>query len=302
MRTTYDFEPKINYTPTEQLIAKLASPFEKLSKTELQQEWAKELYIGLHFGNELDLYRAITAFKRALILLPQNHKDRKIQVEYYIFLCYYLGQKYQDALHYFQTSELDTVPLDFPAYKDLLISLYECYNKTEQFEKAQVILQKIESLDPETSQSLKLSSALREGNLKEIEEMASCANLTDPNPEEIQAFLQDYSSQALSPTKAKTLNALLPGAGYYYVGQKKAAATSLAINALFTWAAYAFIKKGYIAAGVVTASLESGWYLGGINGAGLAANEYNERLYETSAKEFMLDHALFPILKLEMSF
>ena len=92
-RAASDFEPKIIYTPTEQHIAKLASPFEKLSKAELQQEWAKELYIGLHFGNELDLYRAITAFKRALILLPQTHKERKIQLEYYIFLSYYLGQK-----------------------------------------------------------------------------------------------------------------------------------------------------------------------------------------------------------------
>lgn len=301
-RAASDFEPKIIYTPTEQHIAKLASPFEKLSKAELQQEWAKELYIGLHFGNELDLYRAITAFKRALILLPQTHKERKIQLEYYIFLSYYLGQKYQEALTYFQSSDLDSVPQDFPAYKDLLISLYECYMQTGQPEHSQVILQKIETLDPETSQSLKLSTAMKEGALQDIEEYASCSNLTDPTSEEVQEFLDDYSLQALSVTKAKTLNALLPGAGYYYVGQKKAAATSLVINALFTWAAYAFIKKGYVAAGIVTASLESGWYLGGINGAGLAANEYNERLYESSAKDFMIEHTLFPVLKLEMSF
>ncbi len=301
-RAASDFEPKISYLPTEQHIAKLSSPFEKLTKAELQQEWAREFYIGLHFGNELDLYRAITAFKRALILLPPNHMERKIQLQYYIYLSYYLGQKYQEALNYFQTSDLDAVPREFPAYKDLLTSLYECYNKTGQTEQADLLLNKLEAEDPEASHSLELSTALQTGQLKAVEEIASCTDLTNPSAEEIQEFLDDYYQEALSATKARTWNAILPGAGYYYVGQKKAAATSLVINALFTWAAYAFIKNGYVAAGIVTASLESGWYLGGINGAGIAANEYNERLYESSAKEFMIEHTLFPVLKLEMSF
>ena len=115
--------------------------------------------------------------------------------------------------------------------------------QTGQPEHSQVILQKIETLDPETSQSLKLSTAMKEGALQDIEEYASCSNLTDPTSEEVQEFLDDYSLQALSVTKAKTLNALLPGAGYYYVGQKKAAATSLVINALFDLGGLCLYKK-----------------------------------------------------------
>ena len=95
---------------------------------------------------------------------------------------------------------------------------------------------------------------------------------------------------------------LLPGAGYYYVGQKKAALTAFVINSLFTAAAYQFFAKGYPAAGFITLSFEAGWYFGGINGAGLAAKEYNERLYEVKAKDFMLKERLFPLLTFETSF
>ncbi len=297
-----DFEPNITYTPTEQLIAKLPSPFGKLTKSELQQEWARELYIGLHFGNELDLYRAITAFKRALFLLPANQAERKLQLEYYVYISYYLGKKYQEALNYFQKTRLDSVSQEFPAFKDLLISLYDCYLQTEQEDKANLILKSIECIDPDLAARLKLSSYLEEGAIDAARAFSAAVSISDTSCGDLEDFLDNYNADRLSVSKAKTLNALLPGAGYYYVGQKKTAGTALLVNALFTWAAYSFFKNGYVAAGAVTTSLEMGWYLGGINGAGLAANEYNERLYETRAKDFMIEHRLFPILLLETSF
>ena len=45
-----------------------------------------------------------------------------------------------------------------------------------------------------------------------------------------------------------------------------------------------------------------GWYFGGINGAGLAAQEYNERVYERLARDTMIENKLFPILMLEKAF
>ena len=46
-------------------------------------------------------------------------------------------------------------------------------------------------------------------------------------------------------------------------------------------------KEGFssLVAGIFTASLEAGWYLGGINGAGLSAKIYNDRLYSELGKE-----------------
>lgn len=290
-------EPNISYVPTVQQIARLPSPFEKLSKEDLKQEWAKEVYIGLHFANELDLYRAITAFKRALIILPSTKNNRRVQIEYNILLCYYLGQKYTEALAYFSSSHLDIDQKDFPPYRDLLMILFDCYQKTEQSEKAAAIRERMTDVDPATAEKLLLSLSIQQAHFCEIYGFQK----TMEN-DSIENFLSDYHREALSVNKARTLNALLPGAGYYYVGQKNAAITSFLVNTLFTWGAYAFIKNGYMAAGLITASLESGWYLGGINGAGLAAKEYNERIYEKSAKDVMIKNHLFPVLMIQTSF
>lgn len=292
------FEPSITYTPQARLVEALPSPFPKLTIEEVRKDWGKELLIGLNFATELDLYRAITAFKRSLILLPANRMDRREQIEYSIMECYYLGLKYVDALDIYQKGRLNMATERFPAYRDMLIMLYDCYQKTDQCEKAALILEIIETVDKEAADRLKLSTAFIEGDLVTIPYYSS--NLLCHEP--IDVFLNGYYAESKSVQKAKVLQAVLPGAGYWYVGQKKTAVTSLLLNALFTWAAYSFFKNGNTAAGVFTASLESGWYLGGINGAGLAANEYNLRLYETNAKELMVQNRLFPVLLLEKSF
>ncbi len=291
-------EPSICYTVPVKHIKALSSPFERLSREEIRQEWGRELYIGLNFANELDLYRAITAFKTALLFLPANQLERRQQIEYYIFESYYLGNKYLDALETFDNSSLITVPETFPAFKDLMIMLFDCYQKTEQWEKAEKIYNLLCTFDPELSSELVLSVAFMQGNLECIKSFAE----DHPQAPCLNEFVAHYETYAKSIKKARHLNALLPGAGYYYVGQKKAAATSFLINALFIGATYLFIKNGNYPAGIITASLESGWYIGGINGAGLAAKEYNERLYETNAKEIMIQNKLFPVLMLQKSF
>jgi hypothetical protein len=291
-------EPEISYVPPVRLIQSLPSPFAKLTKEELRQEWGKQLFIGLNFANDLDLYRAITAFKTALIFIPASLKERRLQIEYCIFASYYFGQKYPEAIETFSYGGLSSVMMDFPAYKELLIMLYDCYQHTGQTEHFDKIFQTLEEYYPETAASLALSTALQQGDI----DLAGALATSTPNKNDILGYLDRYESTAKSVKKAKTLNALLPGAGYYYVGQKKAALTSFIINALFIGATYCFVRNHNIPAGIATASLEAGWYIGGINGAGLAAKEYNQRLYEVNTKELLLQQRLFPILLLEKTF
>ncbi len=288
-------EPEICYIPRAQLIQDLPSPFEKLTRTEIRQEWGKELYVGLTFAHEMDLYRAITAFKRALIFLPSDNPSRLLQIEYSIFLCYYLGQKYQDALDTFEQGQIYNMTDTFPAFKELLIMLFDCYEKTDQCEKGERIYRWLYHYDVEAANRLLLSYSLQNANFENIYALTPAY----PNGESIQAFADEYNCAKKSVPKARALNALLPGAGYLYVGQKKTALTSFMINALFIGAAYCFIKNNNIPAGIVTASLESGWYIGGINGAGLAAKEYNQHLYEVNAKEVMIQNGHFPVLMLQ---
>lgn len=291
-------EPHIVYEFSKKDVCRKPSAFPPLTQAEMQTDWGKELLIGEHFAKGVDLYRAITALKRAQILIPPDLRERRFQIDFMIVECYYYGLKYCEALEAFEESSLISVTPDFPAFRDLLIILHDCYDKMEEFDKAERILKIIEKGDSALANDIQLSIALIEGDIPSSRAIASLSDKCQP----VNSFIDQYCQCSKSPRKAQILNAMLPGAGYYYVGQKRAAVTSFVINALFIAAAYQFFANNYIAAGLITTSLESGWYIGGINGAGLAAKEYNEQLYNNLGKGMMTRNDLFPILMLETSF
>lgn len=291
-------EPVIIYNPPIRHFQCTPSAFPPFSTHEKQQSWANEIILGDQFAREIDLYRAITCYKRALFTLPEDEVERRLQIDYNIILCYYLGHKYQETANTFEESNLVTANPLFPAYNNLLLILYDTYQRLQQEDQAQKIFEIIQKCSLETAQDLTLFSAIKEGRLDEIQSLI-CVHRD-------QELLQDkwnfYTEQAKSPGKARALNAILPGAGYYYIGQKKSALTSFIINSLFTAAAYQFFHRGYVAAGLITSSLELGWYLGGINGAGLEAQEFNTRLYEWTGQRMLTEHQLFPVLMFETTF
>lgn len=292
-------EPCITYNPPVQIIENLPSAFPPLNPDEARKDWAKELIIANQFATELDFYRAITSYKRALFLIPSARRERRMQIEYGILQCYYLGHKYQSVIDFFDKSSLVAAPTDFPALDDLMLMLQNSYYETGEPEKACRLFTGIEQRDPTIASKVQLYEDLMEARLAAVQ---SRAHGGDELATALCNFLYDYNDRALSVKKAQLLNAILPGAGYYYVGQKSTAMTSFIINSLFIAAAYYFFDHGNVAAGIITASLESGWYLGGINGAGLAAKAYNESLYNASAKELMVKQRLFPVLMIKYTF
>lgn len=289
--TQAKFEPAIVYTPNTQLTTSNSSAFPPMSQAERRQDWGKEVIMGDAFACELDLYRALTCYKRAEILIPPKFSERQLQIQYNILQSYYIGGKYQDVIDTFEKGPLYFVLPSFSAFDDLIIMLYDAYQKIEQQEKADSFLQLIESRKPEIAQHIRLSNALLHADFCALDE-----------EKELECFLTNYHSQTLSIRRAQVLNAILPGAGYLYVGQKQTALTSFVINTLFTAAAYHFFAHGNIGAGLIISSLEAGWYLGGINGAGLAAKEFNERIYNSSVRELMVQRRLFPVLMLQYTF
>lgn len=291
-------EPKLNYTPQKRQIEGMSSEFKALSSEELEQEWGKELKIGISFIRELDYYRAITSLKRSLFLMPEDVNDRHIQVEFHIIQCYYFGRKYQEAIESFEFGTIRYTTSAFPAFRDLLIILYESYLQTGQCEKAEAILNLMEKGDPETALDLKLFSSLSYGDLPSVRTLTH----QHPYSDDFSQFNNLYCKCSKSVRTAQFLNAAVPGAGYYYVGQKKSALTSFILNTSFIAASYYFFDQGNWGAGLFTASLEFGWYLGGINGAGLAAKEYNECLYNKLGKNLMIKHSVFPVLMLQTGF
>jgi TM2 domain-containing membrane protein YozV len=293
-RTTEDHHPKLSYAVQDRYLQALPSAFPPLSPHERSEDWGRELTIGRGFAKELDLYSAIATFKRSQFLLPDGTKDslRSSELNYDIFLAYYLGQKYDEAIYTFGTTSLWKSESNFPAFHDLMVALYDVDLRTEvPIEERNRILLRLQPSFPETAHRLAYSGALIEANFEQLEQFP-----------EAEPLLKEYTLKKKSVGGAQALNALLPGAGYFYLGQGQSGITAFLLNGLFIWATIHFFQHGHVAAGAITASFEAGWYFGGIYGAGQEARFYNERLYETIATPMMQREKLFPVLMLQCAF
>ncbi|HRW58222.1 MAG TPA: hypothetical protein P5048_01230 [Chlamydiales bacterium] len=291
-------QPQITHHFNEYDIQSLASAFPKLSEEDKNSNWGKEYLIGLGFASDLDLYRAITTFKRAKYLLSSDEEDKIVRTDYLILLCYYFAKKYGDVIQTFNDSELAFVDKTFPPFSDLLIILHESYMQLKDEKNSEKTLHLIGKHYPEHFEKISLSNSCAKGEFQKMEQFA-----TKPQEKEMVTSLKThYESNKKSIGKAQALNALIPGSGYLYLGQKRSAVTSFLLNGLSIAAAYQFYNRGYIAAGIITTSFEMGWYFGGIYGAGQEAKFYNERLYEGIAEKNMHKEKMFPIYLLKYAF
>lgn len=290
--------PRVSYQIQDQHFSHLSSAFPKLSPAEKNTDWGREMVIAHAFAVELDLYRAVSTYKRAVILLGDTEALRKLQCEYEILLCFFLANRYDETIESFDKSGLAHVDKTFPAYHDLLLILFECYRELDCPEKQAQILDLMQKSYPETAEKLQVSQAIRQGDLPAVERFA--AGFQERSY--LDELLDNYNAQKKSVATAQTLNALIPGAGYFYIGQKKSALTALFLNSLFIAAAYEFFHHGHTAAGIITTSFEAGWYFGGIYGAGEEAKYYNERIYEQNATTVLNDTKLFPVLMIQYGF
>ena len=296
-RVPNKIDPKINVPVSESFIKSMKNPFSPLSIEEKSQDWGKEYLIALSFAKHMDLFQAISNFKRADILIPQEEEARKQEIQYFIIFCYYLGKKYPFVVETFEESTLPTVDQSFPAFHDLLIILYQSYTETQHEEKANRIKNILEKTFPESNEGIKLANALLNANIDKIKELS-----VNPTYSYLTPFLCCYKSKKKSIPSAQVLNAIIPGTGYLYLGQKRSAVTSFVLNGLLIYASYEFFKRGYIGAGIITVSFEAGWYFGGIYGAGESAKFYNEKIYDEEAKKLMGAKKIYPLFMLRYAF
>ncbi len=290
-------EPKIDYALQDRYLLQLPSPFSSLSLLEEEEAWAKEYRIAICFAKDLDLYQAITAFKRASYLIPPKERSRKMELDYEVLLCYYIGKKYQEAIYTFENSPLAFADPSFPAHQDLLVILFDSYLHTNDRTKADKVLEYLQNYYPSIAEKLQLSLDLQEANIPAIEQFS-----TKPEYDYLKNLLNGYSASKKSVSKAQMLNTLMPGAGYFYLGQRQSALTAFLLNGLFIGASYYFFANGNIPAGVIFTGFEAGWYFGGIYGAGEEAKFYNERVYERYVTPLMNQKKLFPALTLQYAF
>lgn len=291
-------EPTLQYSVQDKYLQSLPSPFSSLTGEEKTQDWGREMEIGFGFAHELDLYQAITAFKRAQFLISPEEKMRALEIHYEILLCYYTGKKWKDVVYTFEHSPLRYANADFPAFHDLLLIMFETYEHEGKQQQAERFLEVIRHNYPQEGEKLILSRALVHADLSTVGTIAAAA----PQQNNLDPFLQDYSVKKKSVGTAQMLNGFFPGAGYFYLGQTQSAITAFFLNGLFIATSVYFFHEGNVAAGLIFTSFEAGWYFGGIYGAGLEAKVYNERLYESMASPMMVRERLFPALMLNYAF
>ena len=205
-------EPTITYIPPKQWVERTPSAFPPLTLEEKRQEWSKEWFLGIKFAENVDFYRAITCFKQAQFLLNPKNQSRREQLSFCVIESYYLGLKYREAAEEFETGPLFYVSPSFPAYKELLMIVIDSYRQTNQCKKADNFQELLDQYNAELGEKLQLSFSLSEGDFARIE--------TLPRSEGIDEFLLSYDLQAKSVQKARALNAILPGAGYFIMWDK----------------------------------------------------------------------------------
>lgn len=289
-------EPLLEYRPSPSELQGLKSALPQLNTAERYADWGKELHLAHQFARSQDWYRAVTCYKRAQFLLPKNEELRQLEIEYNLILCYWLGGKPELAITHFENSHLNKTHKNFPATQDLMVVLADCYQKTGQSQKAKQLVQKQKQQSVKKSQQMAIYQDFAQGDWQALD------SKQHPLLNDFQPLLDQQEQKKKSPKTAKALNALLPGAGYLYVGQKQTAATSLMLNGLFIATALRFFDKGYSAAGLLTLSFEMGWYLGGIQGAGQAAEQYNRHLLDSSGQKILHENKGFPFLMIEYGF
>lgn len=285
-----EIAPKIAYSIHESQLKKLPSPFEVLQEAERKTDWGREYTIGRGFGKKLDFYRAITALERAELLLPEENVERKREIEYQVLLSYYLGKRHNEVIHTFEAGSLKTVSSDFAPYRDLLVILYDSYLELGMRERAYPLLGLIHNTYPETYERLLLSTALKDADFEALETFGATQ------------IVETYRSEKKSKGRAQLFNGILPGLGYFYLGQTHTAITALLCNALFFAATFYFFRRRAIAAALIFLGFSIGWYVGGIQGAATQTKIYNERLYETMVIQAANREGHFPIFQLQYGF
>ncbi len=271
--------------------------FSKLSHEESMQDWAKEYQMGIAFAKEKETSLAITSFKRALVL-STDHLERQKEIYYAIILTYYLAEKYASAVEMFEKSPLLTVNEQFPSYHDLMIMLYHSYEIGKAPLKADLILKQIEAISPQEANQLKITQALLRKDLDQIKELSASL----PNKKWLGDLTNTLTLRQKSQKLAKYLNMFVPGLGYYYLGQKKAAFTAFAINTTLVLGAVQLFMMRYYALASLATLFELGWYVGGLYGAGQSTEVYNEALFSDYADQIFYQEDLHFTSKLKYEF
>lgn len=291
----------------------LVPPFDSLRLREIQYEILFCYYIGKKYNEVIETFEHSTlvhaddtfvVYKDLLAMLFESYyktkADEKAKWILHVMERHFPSEGRKLALTHslyngemFSLKQLASDPTPKRSLEEILAT---AYHRSGQEIRAGTLHLINHAYD--VTQEYSLTEKLDPALVEQVKYLSQYAAAQDSLSE----LVDGYTQKKKSPNTAKLLNAVVPGAGYFYVGQKQTALTSLLINSLFIWGATHFFQKGNIPAAIITTSFELGWYVGGIQGAASAATLYNERLYESYAHNHMKNNRLYPTLMLSYGF
>ncbi len=214
VQTKSQISPHLSYSVQDKYLKSLHSIFDPLSESEAETRWGQEYALGLAFAKSLDLYRAITCFKRASILIDPTLHQRKSEIEYQIVNCYYLGKRYADAIESFEESTLASTDRTFVAFRDLLIILFDSYMYEDDHERAERMVTALERYFPSDAKKLHLTSSIQRADLDEMKRISTfgehevrLAELSSRLKGTSEIFFEEEEDQGLEKTMHVSLNA-----------------------------------------------------------------------------------------------
>jgi len=242
-----------------------------------------QLQLADAFMEEKEYYRAITEYKKFLILFPDSEKS-----DYALFetgMAYFRGEEYGSSLQYFSA-----IGEKYKTSRHLPESVYYeglSHWKLKDREKARSSFDTLAEAFP---QSEFAPLALVAGSLVAFEEENVAASrkrlewLTDRYPEypgskkaiEAMTLIDQYPGlPEKSEILAGVMSAVLPGSGYIYADRAGDGITAFLINALFIAGTIVAINaENYAVAGIV-GGIGLPFYLGNIYGSANAARKWN---------------------------
>ncbi len=243
-----------------------------------------QLKLGDAFAADGDYYRAITEYRKLLILFADSPKADTAMFN--IGMAYYNGEEYESAVKAFaalRTRYPQSLHARKAAYHQglCLVNLKQPEKATEAFAAATVPVQ--DKSEEVRAASFGLAIAAFDRN-DLAESRSALERFVSQNPQDSgvpkarEAMdLLDRSSdpQLKSPLLAGAMSAVIPGSGQFYTGRYGDAFTSLLLNGLFiAGTVVAAQNENYALAGV-TGLIGLPFYVGNIYGGANAANKWN---------------------------
>lgn len=261
-----------------------------------------QLKIADAFMEESEYYRAVTEYKKFLILFPDS--ARADYASFAIGLAHFKGEEFGTAARNFSA-----LRQKFPASGYAVEAAYlegVSHWRQKNYDKARATLQTLADEHPATvyaPRSLLVISLAALDEDKAEQGRRVLQRVLDRYPDyagresvrEAAALIDRYRDlPEKSPVLAGILSAVLPGSGYIYAEHYGDGITAFLVNGLFiAGTAAAIHQENYAVAGIV-GGVGVPFYLGNIYGSANAARKWNRRIRNEITREIrsMIDPLL----------